>query len=95
MTVEIISGSIHNGIIRISAVDVSEEHLQRIERTRDDGTEREIEFAFDTHDPGAYKYIRKWLKSQKSTHNAKTWGEAVQAVIGTITDLNMKFRSWD
>lgn len=95
MTVEITSGCICDGIIRIFAVDVSEEHLQWIERSRDNGMERKIEFVFDTHFPDTYKYIRKWLKKQKATQNAKTWGEAVHAVIGTITELNTKFRSWD
>lgn len=95
MTVEIIAGNIRNGIVQLTATDVSEENLQRMERNRDDGIENEIEFRFDTKEPKAFSYIRKWLKDQKAARGSETWGEAVQAVIGTITSINAKYRSWD
>ena len=49
MTVEILSTVIENGYVSITVIDCSEEHLQRMERIRDDGVEKEIEFLFDSH----------------------------------------------
>ena len=95
MTVEIIAGRISEGVVQLTALDVSEENLQRMERTRDDGVEIEIEFVFDTRDQKAYSYIRKWLRKQKAANGVKTWGEAVQAVVGTITTISQKYRSWE
>ena len=40
MTIEVISTSIRSGVVRIYGIDCSEENLQRMERIRDDGTER-------------------------------------------------------
>ena len=48
MTIEVTSTSICSGIVRIYGIDCSEENLQRMERIRDDGTEREVVFVFDT-----------------------------------------------
>lgn len=92
MTVEIVSVVLEEGIVSIMAVDCSEENLQRMERIRDDGCERELEFLFDTHEKNDYLYLRKWLKKQKATHQAKTWGEALQAVSGIITTLSGRYR---
>ena len=43
MTIEVVSISITNKIVTITALDVSEEHLQWIERSRNDGFEKEVE----------------------------------------------------
>ena len=84
MTVEIIAANIRDSIVTITALDVSEEHLQWIERTRNDGFEKEIEYAFDTKNPEHRKYLYRFLKRQKAATNSSTWGEAIRSIIGTI-----------
>ena len=39
MTIEITSVKISHGVVTITAIDCSEEHLQYMERCRDEGTE--------------------------------------------------------
>lgn len=95
MEIEITGISIHKGVVTITANDVSDINLQRIERTRDDGSENSVDFIFDTKDEKTYIYLRKWLKRQKVTQGCKTWGEALHSVLGTITDISQKYRSWD
>ena len=91
MTVEITSVSLVRGIVTIQAIDCSEENLQRLKRERDDGFEKELTFVFDTHMSNDFVYLRKWLLRQKATKGAKTWGEALDAVTGTITTISGKF----
>lgn len=95
MTVEITGACIKNGFIRIEAVDVSEENLQRMERVRDDGFEKIVEFIFDSRETETFAYLRSWLKRQKATKGCVTYGQAVQAVVGTITTISKKYRSLD
>lgn len=96
MDVEIISTNLEQGILQIFCLDVSEEHLRRLERMRDDAYEEEILFCFDTKDPKDLSYLRTWLKNQKATKEARTWGEAIQSIVGTITVLPRRYRatSW-
>lgn len=94
MTVEITGTTVKNGIVTITAIDVSEEHLQRMERTRDDGFEKELAFLFDTHQKQVYKYLYGWLKRQKSTRGCTNWGEALASVTGTVTTISAKYRDW-
>lgn len=91
MTVEIISVSLNNGICRITAIDCSEENLHRMERMRDDGIEREVDFVFDTKNKNEFLYLRNWLKRQKITKDCRTYGEALNSVLGTVTSLSGKF----
>lgn len=97
MTIEIISAEISSaGLVRVTGIDCSEMNLQRIERNRDDGGfEQEIDFVFDTTDVDTFTYLRKWLKSQKATRNSRTYGEALRAVVGTVTTIQRKYRTWD
>lgn len=95
MYVEITAVSIVSGNVIIEAIDVSEENLQRIERTRDDGFERELKFVFDTHKRQDFLYLRGWLKRQKATRGCVTWGEALNAVYGTVASISKKYRVWD
>lgn len=95
MTVEITSTLIDKGVVSITAIDVSEENLQRIERMRDDISEDEIIFIFDTNKETAFVDFTKWLRSQKATKNSLTYGEALKSTIGTITDIPRRYRSWD
>ena len=48
MTIEITSAKLSHGVVTITAIDCSEEHLQYMERYRDDGFEKQLEFVFDT-----------------------------------------------
>lgn len=95
MLIEITSTRIRAGIIEICGIDVSEENLQRMERSRDDGFEKEVEFLLDTRDPKTYSYIYRWMKAQKAAQGKETWGSAAQAVVGTITDISGKYRNWE
>lgn len=95
MTVEIQSVGLKNGIVTISAVDCSEEHLQYLERNRDDGVEKEIQFSFDTRCHSHYLALRSWLKHQKAAGQSDTWGEALASVVGIVTTINGKYRVWE
>jgi len=94
MTVEITSIDVKEGIVTITALDVSEENLQMLERNRED-VEKELSFVFDTHERLEYQYLYSWLHRQKATQGAATWGEALNAVIGIITTISQKYRNWD
>jgi len=91
MTIEIISVSVSQGVVTIQAIDCSDENLQRMQRTRDDGFEKEISFIFDTRRKSDYEYLRKWLHQQKATKGAKTWGDALHSIYGTVTTISGKF----
>ena len=95
MYVEITAVSIVSGNVIIEAIDVSEENIQRLERTRDDGFEQELKFVFDTREKNDFFYLRNWLKRQKSTQECATWGEALNSVYGTVTSISQKYRVWD
>lgn len=92
MTVEITSVTLDQGMVMFSAVDCSEEHLQKLERTRDDGFVEEMEFLFDTHVEKDYRYLFRWLKRQKAARQAETWGDALRSVCGTITTISGAYR---
>lgn len=92
MTVEITSVTLDQGMVMLSAVDCSEEHLQKLERTRDDGFAKEMEFFFDTHVEKDYRYLYRWLKRQKAARQAETWGDALRSVRGTITTISGAYR---
>ena len=94
MDVEILSVELNKGIVYFYCNDISDENLRRLERMRDDATEEEVVFSFDTHDPKALKILRAWLLNQKITQGSTTWGEALQSVVGTVTVLPKKFREW-
>ena len=95
MVIEIISTCITNGVVEITAADVSEEHLQYMERTRMDEI-REVKYLFDTHDAAAFKFLRWFLKNQKSCRSAATYGEALARIQGTIVNSpSNKYRVWD
>lgn len=95
MDIEIISVEVNNGIVFIMAIDVSDENLRRMERLRDDAAEKEVLFKVDSHNEKDYKYLRKWLKEQKATEESETWGEALKSIIGTITTIAPRYRSWE
>lgn len=94
MTIEITSINLKDGVVTITAIDVSEENLQMLERNRED-VEREVHFIFDTHERKEYQYLYSWLHRQKVTKECSTWGEALNAVIGIITTISQKYRNWD
>ena len=97
MTIEITHTSINNHIVTILANDVSEEHFQRMQRTRDYFDIRELEFTFDLDNPIEYHYLRRFLKRQKAVISARPryLHEALRATVGTVTDLSGAFVNWD
>ena len=48
MTIEIEEVTVKDGIVRITALNCSEENLQKLERLRDDCYQKELQFVFDT-----------------------------------------------
>ena len=99
MTIEVIDIRItdrENGTVTMIARDVSEENLMRFERYRDDGFEKELEYQWNTRDNRQFLALRKWLKSQKVTQNAATFGQAMAAVTGRILPSpSGKYRVWE
>ena len=93
MTVEIVSYEVKDGVVTIEAENCDEAHLQKLERIRDDYIQRMITFVFDTKEKNDLKYLRSFLKRQKRVKEAKpqTWGEALTAVIGSITTISSKY----
>ena len=93
MTVEITSAKIKNRIVTIEGIDVSEENLQRMERTRDDGFEREVVFSFNLTEKYPNIYINRFLHRQKAVRELKPsyLVDALQAIIGTVTTLDNRY----
>lgn len=95
MTIEITDISLdEEHVVTIEGIDVSEEHLQRLERIRDDGFERELTFRIDTAGPEnrtSRKYFHTWIHRQKATKSCSTYGEALRAVVGTVTTISGKY----
>ena len=95
MLVEILSVTLKKGIVEIQALDVSEENLSRMERMRDDMNNPELTFLLDTREEKVLMYLNNWLHRQKAVRKQEctTWGQALQAVVGTITTISGKYRS--
>ena len=97
MTIEILSMEIadKHGLVRMTATDISEERLMYMER-RDDGFEKELVYEWDTADKYQFLALRRWLKKQKATKGKATYGEALHAVVGTVTSSpSGQYRVWD
>ena len=97
MTIEITHTSIAGHKVRILANDVSEEHYQRMLRTRDEFDIRELEFIFDLDNRIENRYLYRFLKNQAAVKRAhpKYLHEALHATIGTVTDLSGAFINRD
>ena len=99
MTIEVLDMRIidkKSGLVRLIARDVSEEHLQYLERYRDDGFEEDLTFEWFTQDQRQFNAMKKWLKMQKATNSSKTFGEAMRAVEGIITQSPAgRYRVWE
>lgn len=46
----------------------------------------DIEYKFCTSHPSIFKYLTEYLKAQKATKGAKTYGEALTAIVGTTIE---------
>lgn len=98
MEVEIIGSKIDSreGIIYIYCLnqEILEEERWNRERTDE---EREITFVFDVSDikdsPSDYRYLYRFLKSQKAVKalGSSTWGQALEALTGTITQISKRY----
>ena len=99
MTIEITDMRITDrelGTVRMTAIDCSEEHAQYFDRYRDDGFEKELVYEWQTKDSQQFYWLRRWLKKQRATQNAKTFGEAMEKVVGTIVDSpSGRYRVWE
>lgn len=95
MEVEITGIAFVNGDVFIYSNDVSETHLSYIERTGDD-EETNITFCFSKK-KSQLRLATQWLHEQKAVQNAKpkTFGEAFNAVIGTITTIPAQYRIYE
>ena len=94
MRIEVIGFSVESGtgVVQILAYNRNETYMDYIRRYRDDEYEKELSFVFRTREcPGHCKYLVKWLHGQRSTVGAKTYGEALHAIIGTTTNINGRF----
>ena len=99
MTIEITDIRITDrelGTVRMTAIDCSEEHAQYFERYRDDGFEKEVIYEWNTKDSKQFYWFRWWLKHQKATKDAKTCGEAMKKVVGSIVESpSGRYRVWE
>lgn len=93
MTVGIIGFSIRDGIVTIETGNCDELNYQRLQRVRDGYIQRTIEFVFNTSIKNDFLYLRNFLKRQKKIKEQKpaTWGEALNAVIGTVVNISGKY----
>ena len=74
MTIEIEEVTVKDGIVRITALNCSEENLQKLERLRDDCYQKELQFVFDTrNNKSDCIYLTYWLHHQKVTAGCKTY----------------------
>lgn len=72
MTIEIEEVTVKDGIVRITALNCSEENLQKLERLRDDCYQKELQFVFDTrNNKSDCIYLTYWLHHQKVTAGCK------------------------
>lgn len=71
-------------VLVIDGIDAEKcRDLNTVARARDIEIHRQL--VYDTKEPAQYSYIDKWLHRQKITAGCQTYGEALKAVIGTIT----------
>lgn len=92
MTIEIEEVTVKDGIVRITALNCSEENLQKLERLRDDCYQKELQFVFDTrNNKSDCIYLTYWLHHQKVTAGCKTYGEAFYRIRGTVTTISGKY----
>ena len=84
------------GTVRLTAINVSEENLQRFERYRDDGIEQEICFEWNTKDSRQFYALRRWLKSQKALQDCKTYKDVFSEIVGLIVESpSYKYRVYE
>ena len=96
MTITITAAYSRDKVVYIEGTDTSEEQLIRLERGREDRDPKIITYCIDSTTPRHCRYISKWLKRQKATQGAKTYGEAVRAVVGTVTQSpRSMYRVWE
>lgn len=82
----------YNYIVHITALNCSEENLQKLERLRDDCYQKELQFVFDTrNNKSDCIYLTYWLHHQKVTAGCKTYGEAFYRIRGTVTTISGKY----
>lgn len=64
MTIEIEEVTVKDGIVRITALNCSEENLQKLERLRDDCYQKELQFVFDTRNNKSDRTVKHSTESE-------------------------------
>ena len=95
MRVQIITASIDkNKVLHIYGESVDDQRACRDERGRSDRIQQR-HFELDTRNKITQKYVVWFLHDQKTTKACKTYGEAVQAIVGTTVDIQKKYQVYD
>ena len=94
MTITIDNAYLKGGDLILEVTDSSEEQLQFLERGQLDRA-RTITIFFVNQEYKNREYCVKWLHRQKACKDAKTYGEAIASLIGTVTQSpSRRFTSW-
>lgn len=85
-------------ILVIDAINCDPIHLMNVERNRiDDGEEMEVRFQFNTRNKYGFLAARKFLMNQKAANGSKTYGEALNRIVGTVCEIPVRYRvrTWE
>lgn len=93
MKVEITGYSLEEGYLIIYATNLDAYEDNVFDRNRiDDPDDYAVEFHFDTkNDEVVRAYVVRWLHANKACRGCKNYGEALRALIGTVTILNREY----
>lgn len=93
MKVEITGYSLEEGYLIIYATNLDAYEDNVFDRNRiDDPDDYAVEFHFDTkNDPVVCAYVSRWLHANKACKGSKNYGEALRAIIGTVTILKKEY----
>lgn len=95
MRIQVATASItKDKVIHIFGESIDDLRRCRDERGRTDRIQMR-EFQFNTRNKYDLKYIVWLLHDQKTTQNCKTYGDAVQAIIGTTIDIKKTYQVFD
>lgn len=96
MTIEITSYERKDYVITLEAENCDELNLMRLERQRDDYTQRMVYFVFDLRERCDQEYLRGLLKRQKAVKNqeCRTWDSAGNAIVGTRIQIDKRWQEY-
>lgn len=94
MRIEVFDARIKDKVIHIYGESIRDQRQARDDRARMDRLPM-IEFRINTLCRSGKEYAIKFLHDQAATKGSKTYGEAVQALIGTRVDIQKCYRVYD